>query len=364
MGSKRLSGIGPALISAAVALAAAFFPMPLGAEPGGLPLPILAPSTTRGAILRSAEQLLGTPYRFGGETRKGLDCSGYVSLVFEEATGHPIPRTVAEQGAWVMLIPRRELKPGDLVFFDLDPRPLGAQNGSSGSLTSSAIAAADHVGIYSGDGYFLHAASAGLKTGVIRNSLSEPAWARRFLFAGRVVSASALSGFALDWGFSASFDAEPAASLADLPEKAFRGAGLRLAATLPLGANFSIGLEGRVEWDRLLNIARLPLELLLGQNTGFAIFAGPALTLGSPRLLASETGSTDRSYEAAGGWIASAGIRWSPIFIRSGASGAGIFAELRFDHYLPAPGQPADLASDRKAALSLAIGLRYRSVHY
>ena len=364
MGRKRLSGIHSALISAIAVMAAALFPLPVGAEPGGIPLPTLAPSKTRSSILRSAENLLGTPYRFGGETQKGLDCSGFVFLVFEEATGRSIPRTVAEQGSWVMLIPKRELKPGDLVFFDLDPRPLGAKNGASGSLSPSAIATADHVGIYSGDGYFLHAASAGLKTGVIRNSLSEPAWARRFLFAGRVVSASALSGFALDWGVSASFDAEPAASLADLPGQAFRGAGMRLAATFPLGTNFSIGLEGRVEWDRLLNIMRLPVELLVGQTSGVAIFAGPALTLGSPRLLAIETGSTDRSYEAIGGWIASAGIRWSPILIRSGASGAGFFAELRFDHYLPAPGQPENLASDRRAALSIAIGLRYRTVHY
>lgn len=364
MGRKRLSGIGSVFILVAAALATAFFSMPLGAEPGNLPLPTLSPSKTRSSILRSAEKLLGTPYRFGGETLKGLDCSGFVFLVFEEATGHLIPRTVAEQGNWVMLIPKRELKPGDLVFFDLDSRPLGAKSGASGSLPPSEIAAADHVGIYSGDGYFLHAASAGPKTGVIRNSLSEPAWSRRFLFAGRVVSASALSGFALDWGVSASFDAEPAASLAALPEKTFRGAGLRLAATLPLGSNFSVGLEGRAEWDRLLNIARFPLELLLGQNTGFAIFAGPALTLGSPRILAAETGSTDRAYEAASGWIASAGIRWSPLLIRSGASGAGLFAELRFDHYLPAPDQPADLTSDRKAALSFALGLRFRSVHY
>jgi len=133
---------------------------------------------------------------------------------------------------------------------------------------------------------------------------------------------------------------------------AFRGAGLRLAATLPLGGNFSIGLEGRVEWDRLLNIMRLPVELLVGQNTGFAIFAGPALTFGSPRILAAETGSTDRPYEDAGGWIASAGIRWSPILIRSGASGAGLFAELPLRSLSPALGQPADLASDPQGRFS------------
>lgn len=364
MGTKRFRGTGAGIGACAAFILivawALVCPMPAAATPGELPFPSLSPSRTRNSILRSAEGLLGTPYRFGGEDRKGVDCSGLVFLVFGEAISRSIPRTVAEQGRWVLPIPKRELAPGDLIFFDLNPRSPGSAPGADRDL----IGAADHVGIYAGDGYFLHSASAGSRTGVIRNSLSEAAWARRYLFAGRVVSASALSGFALDAGLSASFDAALPDLDSGLRLADFRGAGLRLAATLPLARNFSIGLQGRVEWDMLLDTVRVPLELLIGQNSGFAIFAGPALTLGSPEIPAAGTGSADRGYTAVGGWAASAGIRWSPILIRSGAAGAGVFAELRFDRYLPLPGQPADPAADRRAAISLGLGLRYRTVHY
>ncbi|HWR11225.1 MAG TPA: C40 family peptidase [Rectinemataceae bacterium] len=371
MGRKRFRGIGSAFTFILVNLCAALFcPSPVGADAGEIPLPTLTPSRTRNSILVAAESLLGAPYVFGGKSKDGVDCSGFVFLVFWEATGHSIPRTVIEQGRWVMIIPKRELKPGDLVFFDLDPRSTSAQNGISGAgatfadaaATAASTGAADHVGIYAGDGQFMHAASAGAKTGVIRNSLFEPSWARRFLFAGRIVPASTLSGMALDWGVSASFDAEipEGTSLEDL---GFRGAGLRVAVTYPLFDNFSIGLQGRLEWDSLLDTVRLPLELLVGQNQGFSIFAGPALTLGSPSLPASEAGAA-RDYEAVGGWLVSAGIRWSPLLIRSGASSAGLFAELRFNRYLPLPGQAIDQAADRRAAISLGLGFRFRSAHY
>lgn len=318
-------------------------PFHLLADSGFLPIPTLSPSKTRASIIRSAESLLGTPYRYGGKNRQGIDCSGLVYLVFGEATGHSIPRTVDEQGLWVLIIPRRELQPGDLVFFNLDAK-----------------AEADHVGIYSGEGNFVHAASAGTKTGVRVNSLSEPAWSRRFLFAGRVVSASALSGLAIDVGAGAALDATAGAA----GEFELRGAGLWVAASFPLAGNFFAGIQTGARWDNLLNVARFPLELVLGQISGFSIFAGPALTIGSPRLAASETGGIERGYEAVSAWIASAGIRWSPILLRSGPSSAGIFAEVRFDHYLPLPGQPEDLSADRRTAISVGLGLRFRSVHY
>jgi len=366
MGRKRSRGIGSAFTFILVVLCAALFrPVPAGADAGDIPLPTLTPSRTRNSILVAAERHLGTPYVYGGESVQGVDCSGFVFLVFKEATGHSIPRTVDEQGRWAMIIPKSELKPGDLVFFNLDPgspAPKTRLFANTADGTKALASAADHVGIYAGDGLFMHAASAGAKTGVIRNSLSEPSWARRFLFAGRIVPASALSGMALDWGVSASFDAEipEGASLEGL---GFRGAGLRVAVTYPLFNNFSIGLQGRIEWDSLLDTVRLPLELLVGQNQGFSIFAGPALTLGSPSLPASDT-SPARDYEAVSGWLVSAGIRWSPQMIRSGASSAGLFAELRFNRYLPLSGQAADLAADRRATISLGLGLRFRSVGY
>jgi len=313
----------------------------LRADPGVLPIPTVSPSRLRNSIILSAESLLGTPYRYGGKDRQGLDCSGLVYLVFGETTGRAIPRTVGEQGLWVLVIPKRELQPGDLVFFNLDAK-----------------AEADHVGIYSGEGNFVHAASAGAKTGVRVNSLSEKAWAQRFLFAGRAVSASALSGFALDVGAGAALDAIDT----DRPE--LRGAGLWVAAGYPLFRNFSAGIQGGARWDSLLGSVRFPLELVIGQISGFSIFAGPALTIGSPRLAASETGGVERVYEPVSAWIASAGIRWSPILFHPGSSAAGIFAEVRFDRYLPQAGQPEDLPADRRAAVSVGIGLRLRSVHY
>ncbi|MGB4586692.1 MAG: C40 family peptidase [Rectinemataceae bacterium] len=330
------------------------------AIPGELPLPTLSPSRTRDAILRSADRLKGTPYVFGGESAKGLDCSGFVFLVFKQATGHAVPRTVDSLGQWVLMIPRKELKAGDLVFFELD-RP-ATQKKTSAAFSPSAASAADHVGIYTGDGQFLHAASAGSRTGVIRNSLSEPAWSKRFLFAGRIVSASPLSGLAFEAAMTGVLDAE--ALLGDgSPDLRLRGGGISFAATLPVMRNFSFGLRSRIEWDELLGTLRIPLELVIGQNTGFSIFVGPALTLGEPGLPATES-SPFRGYSAPASWIASAGLRWSSPMIRSGASGAGLFSELRFSHYLPLPDLPEDPEADRRATISLGIGLRFRSTRY
>ena len=142
-----------------------------------------------------------------------------------------------------------------------------------------------------------------------------------------------------------------------------RAPGLGAAVSLPVFNNFTIGLRGRLEWDELLGTFRLPLELVIGQTIGFSLFAGPALTLGEPGLAAAGS-SAARSYEAPLAWLSTAGLRWSAPMIRSGASGLGLFFELRFNHYLPQAGQPADLAADRNAAISLGVGLRYRRVHY
>ncbi len=159
-------------------------------------MPSFSPSKTRSSILRLADSFIGTPYVYGGTSPKGLDCSGYVFLVFKEATGRNLPRTVSSLGRWVLIIPRKELIAGDLVFFDLEAPDSGS--GYDTPIGPAVIAAADHVGIYVGDGQFLHSASAGSRRGVTRNSLSESSWSRRYLFAGRVVSASPLSGLAIE----------------------------------------------------------------------------------------------------------------------------------------------------------------------
>ena len=120
-------------------------------------------------VLAAARSLLGTPYRFGGVDRRGLDCSGFVVLSFREALNITIPRTSHSMYVWAQRIETSELKPGDLVFFV-----------TVGQRVS-------HVGIYAGGGRFIHSASAGPRTGVIYSSLSESYWRRTFRGAGRVL---------------------------------------------------------------------------------------------------------------------------------------------------------------------------------
>jgi len=111
-----------------------------------------------------AKQMLGAPYRYGGSTPKGFDCSGLVYYSYSKA-GYPIGRDSKSQIAQTITIDPRDLRPGDLVFFDI-----------KGSNT--------HIGIYIGDGQFIHAPSSGKR--VSYSSMDEQYWREHFVRAGRL----------------------------------------------------------------------------------------------------------------------------------------------------------------------------------
>jgi cell wall-associated NlpC family hydrolase len=94
------------------------------------------------AVLAAAEQYLGRPYRFGGRSASGIDCSGLTRAAFADV-GVDLPHSAREQFQFGGAVDRSELQPGDLVFFSTYRR------------------GASHVGIYAGEGYFVHAASRG-----------------------------------------------------------------------------------------------------------------------------------------------------------------------------------------------------------
>ncbi len=125
-------------------------------------------SPRRSDIALFALGLLDTPYSRGGRgPATGFDCSGLVSHVFREAAGVQVRGSSAELGQKARPVAREQLLPGDLVFFNT----LGARH--------------SHVGVYVGDGRFVHASNP--RTGVRVDSLSNRYYAQRFEGAGTLL---------------------------------------------------------------------------------------------------------------------------------------------------------------------------------
>jgi cell wall-associated NlpC family hydrolase len=118
-------------------------------------------------LVMQAMGLLGVPYKRGGTTEeKGFDCSGFVRYMYEKSVGLVLPRRAEEQAKVTEEISRSELKPGDLVFFNTLKRTFS------------------HVGIYVGDGKFIHAPRPGKAVRV--DDMREAYWQKRFNGARRV----------------------------------------------------------------------------------------------------------------------------------------------------------------------------------
>jgi cell wall-associated NlpC family hydrolase len=128
-------------------------------------VPVAAEGVTE-RVIKLARTMLDIPYRFGGTTMRGIDCSGYVQRVFA-MIDLQLPRTAREQYAIGARIDRDELAVGDLVFFR-----------TYASFPS-------HVGIYLGDNLFIHASSVVRKVTI--DSIDLPYYRKRFLGARRLV---------------------------------------------------------------------------------------------------------------------------------------------------------------------------------
>ena len=114
-----------------------------------------------------AMDTLGIRYKRGGETpENGLDCSGFVRYVFKNAVGEELPRTSKEISKVGEHIEKKDLQPGDLVFYNT------LRKGFS------------HVGIYLGDNKFIHSPSAGGKVRI--ESMDMGYWKKRFNGARRI----------------------------------------------------------------------------------------------------------------------------------------------------------------------------------
>jgi cell wall-associated NlpC family hydrolase len=159
-GATGLVGIMATALLAAGCAGTPAVPTPTASEP------VLANGDARGPIAQLALSMVGVPYRYGGaDPSEGFDCSGLVYYAFT-SNGHIVPRTSQAQFDAVQKIPLAEAAEGDLVFFR------DQQNLS-------------HVGIYLGDGQFVHAPSSGGTVSVA--SIDSPYYQRHLIAVGRLL---------------------------------------------------------------------------------------------------------------------------------------------------------------------------------
>ena len=301
----------------------------------------------RNRVISAAMRYENTPYRYGGITAAGLDCSGFICLSFNDALGVNLPRSAAGLYSWVEKIPLERIQPGDLIFFKTD---------GTGRVT--------HVGLYLGNRRFIHSASIGSRTGVIINTLDEGSWTRNYAGSGRVFPEAAdgyvpvtvntrtrNSNNSGGWGGlqgsregGTNRNTRLLAGIAAAPTLDFFTANgdyvvgfnsqLRLAVdTAFFGKRMIFGLELRPQYDGQLGVFRLPITLSWGLNDKLRIFAGPVF----------DSGTND--------WYGIAGLSLSPFILKTNGG--------EFAPYAEAAWLSNSINNDLLSGLRFSTGLRW-----
>lgn len=228
----------------------------------------------RTAFIEAARAYLGVPYRSGGSTMRGMDCSGLVFRAAIDGPGFSVPRTVQALSDRARHVPDSAKEPGDLLFFNTTGR-------------------ISHVGIYMGNNRFIHAASEGPETGVIISELSESYWKRTYRFAASILDSepeqpwtatnetfpdgesrrSRTGNFTGDIGFRLNiiggvlWDIMPG-------EQPIRGGSLYSELTWAKYPDVYPGLGGGISYDYRTGSLSIPLFASIAVPSGFRFFIG------------------------------------------------------------------------------------------
>jgi hypothetical protein len=172
-------------------------------------------------LSKTALGLIGVDYKFGGNTPDtGLDCSGFVRYVFQQATGIALPRSAREQARIGKAVDKSQLEPGDLVFFNTRRFQFS------------------HVGLYLGDNRFIHAPSRGGAVEVV--NLDNKYWTKTFNGARRVIgSVVARDANAATHRETTAIEVELKAQRERLAARAIEGASNPLGTEASSGSPFS-----------------------------------------------------------------------------------------------------------------------------
>lgn len=265
----------------------------------------------RQKMIAYSKQFVGVPYVYGGASRSGMDCSGFIFTVANDALGVKLPRSSAGLYGAVRIIKDSEKEPGDLVFFK-----------TVGSKIS-------HVGLYLGNNQFIHAASDGPNTGVIISSLKESYWSRTYAGAGQFLpsigekrvalvtdknsgSGSSSSGSDAPLGKEGSQGEAIASSAGSSASRGgsswflqkvaidttltgdwtffsvdrfhllFRGVTLDTHARYQGGSGLQLGLGFSLSYDPEMKAFQIPILFSLTVMKGIRFYAGLVFTMGSP----------------------------------------------------------------------------------
>ena len=245
----------------------------------------------RNAIVEECKKYIGTPYLYGGLTKDGIDCSGFVFTTVRDSAGIQLPRTVKALYSFVQMIPDSKKQKGDLVFF---------------RTVESTIS---HVGIYIGKDQFMHSVSDGPNTGVIVSSLKENYWKTRYAGVGTF--------FPVEYEetntFIASNDTNTSSSSTTTSNNKKKISTFSVDSSLFLNWNFLTtdqflfnvrGVTFQVhgvynkwilhpgfgidfKYEPKMNIFQIPMYLSLSPKEFFRIYSGVVFTIGKPVLIGS-----------------------------------------------------------------------------
>jgi len=347
-------------------LTVALFAAPLGTDYPKVPR--ATPAQARQLVVEAAKKYLGVPYVYAGLSSRGLDCSGFIRVSFNDALGIPfasMPASALGQYQWAERVNINNAQPGDLVFF---------RTGATSQVT--------HVGLYIGDRQFLHAASAGSKTGIIYSNLDENYYKERFVSAGRVLpssSGSILSGNrqrntettsepnrprnteAKDSSSSNSLFIStafaPSWNLFYINQEVLRGYSSHIGFGIDISPRLVFGIELRPEYDTLLGVFRIPLTLSWGPSEKLRFFAGPVYSFADDGsfFFRDET----RYYSSDTNWFGTAGLSYTPFVFKGKRNDFAPYLEGAWQSYM-SENNRFRLFPDFMACVRVSTGLRWR----
>lgn len=308
----------------------------------------------RNAIVEECKKYIGTPYLYGGLTKDGIDCSGFVFTTIRDSTGIQLPRTVKALYSFVRIIPEDKKQKGDLVFF---------------KTVESRIS---HVGVYIGNNQFIHSVSDGPNTGVIVSSLKENYWKTKYAGAGTY--------FPVELNTSESYIASDKKSenTVSYTESKKKTNTFNLDASIFMNWNlfttdqFLFNIRGVTlqvhgvynkwklhpgfgidfKYEPKMNIFQIPMYFSLSPKDFLRIYAGTVFTFGNPVLIGSEQEIRSSIFPGI------LGVSWQTPAIKIGKTGLRFVQDISYTIFNKENNSALNFVDSIVAGLVFQSGLR------